>query len=112
VEPSAGEYVPAWHGMHCREDSYVPAGQAVHANLDGTPRKGEYVPRAHGWQSCSDPLYRSSRNVWIGHSKQALELTGAYLPRVHAMQSDAPSSMEIVPFPHGSHVWAPGVFAG
>ena len=112
VELSKGKYLPASHGMHWREDSYVPAGQPVHINLDGPPLLKEYVPPMHGWQSCTDALYCSSRNVWNGQSWQELELAGAYLPSAHTRQSCAPSYREIVPFPHGWHVWAPRVLAG
>jgi hypothetical protein len=112
VALSSGEYLPASHGMHWRETSYVPAGQAVHANRDGAPLRKEYVPATHGWQSCADPLYRSSRNVWNGQSWQALELAGAYLPSTHVTQSCALSYAETVPFPQGTHARAPGVFAG
>lgn len=63
VAPSMGKYLPAWHGMHWREASYVPGGQAVHANLDGAPSNKEYVPGLHGWQSVTAHLYCSSRYV-------------------------------------------------
>ena len=87
VNVSCGVNVPDGHSMQSRDDSYVPAEQPTHANLDGTPLKKENVPGPHAWQSWTDPLYCCSRYVWNGQSRQALELAGAYLPSTHTEHS-------------------------
>ena len=88
VEPGAGEYVPAAHGVHvveAIEEEYVPAGQNEHVDTEVAPITLEYVPATQ------------LLHVEFVEAPTVAE----YLPALHSEHSDNPITPANVPAGHG-----------